>query len=94
MTDLLKIIAELPISEGYSKRDRYQDFHQLFKSAKGKRVLREMLSWGRMFKTSASASPVDPYLMAIREGQRNMAIRLLATINQEPVEQPTKTRNK
>jgi len=79
----------------YSPRDKYHDFRRLFtETAEGKRVFNEILSWGRLFKPSAIGTPVDAYAMAIREGERNMALRLLYTVNNEPHERPTKTRNK
>ena len=90
----LDYLASLPIAENYSPRDKYQDFHQLFSTDQGQRVLREILSWGRMFATPITSSPIDPYLSHVRIGEANIALKLLSTINNEPLEQQTKTRNK
>jgi len=79
----------------YSKKDRYHDFRRLFTSTdEGQRVFNEIISWGKLFSTSITPSPVDPLAMAAREGERNMALKLLTIVNNEPKEQTTKTRNK
>lgn len=89
--DPLDTIATLPAGP-YSDQDRYADFRAVFMgSDQGKRVMREILSWGRMFKPAAVGAPVDPYLMAMREGERNIALRLLATVHNEPKGKPQRT---
>ena len=87
--DLLSALASLPSSQGYTPQDRYQDFKQLFSSDQGKRVFRELLSWGHMLQPSAHGTPVDPYLTHIREGEANIARRLLVTVMKEPPVKPT-----
>lgn len=93
---LLATALSLSKPENYTQQDRYRDFRKVFfGTEEGKRVLHELLSWGHMFKPSPSTSPVDPYAMAIREGERNIALRLLTTVSVEPVQQPaTTTRRK
>lgn len=88
----LDYISSLPVTENYTPRDKYQDFHQLFSTDQGQRVLREILSWGRMFSTPITGSPVDPYLSHVRIGEANIAIKLLSVISNEPPEQPTKVK--
>lgn len=88
-TDLLAELAALPGVEGYSATQRYQDFRQLFTSSEqGKRVLREILSWGHLLQPSIYGTPVDPYLTHMREGEANMARKLLATVYREPPAPP------
>jgi hypothetical protein len=88
--DLLDQLSSLAAPENYNPKDRYHDFKRTFSTDEGKRVLREILSWGRMFKPSIQGAPIDPYLMAIREGERNLVLRLLATVYIEPPEPKTR----
>ena len=95
-TDLLTALAALPGSAGYTPEERYRDFRRVFTgSEEGKRVLREILSWGHMLRPSAQGSPIDPYLTHIREGEANIARRLLITVTVEPPQRPKRqTREK
>ena len=93
---LFDALMKLPSPEGYTAMDRYRDFRQLFMgSEQGTRVLREILAWGHMFRPGFSAGgPIDPYRLSIHEGERNMALRLLGTINSEPVTKPAQVNRK
>lgn len=94
-TDFIEILRSLPVTQGYTPEQRYQDFRQLFMgSVQGQRVLREILSWGKVFRPAVNTSPIDPYAVAMREGERNMALRLMVTINVEPPTQQSRTRKK
>lgn len=87
----LDMLANLPSSQGYLPKDRFLDFRRVFTgSDEGKRVFVEILSWGHMLRPSVLASPIDPYLTHMRDGERNIALRLLATVNNEPKEPPKK----
>ena len=88
----LDYLASLPVTENYSLRDKYQDFHQLFSTTQGKRVLREILSWGRMFASPITSNSVDPYLSHVRIGEQNIALKLLGTVINEPVKRPVNTK--
>ena len=92
--DLLAELASLPSKTGYTAGDRFHDFRRLFTgSEEGKRVLREILSWGHLLQPSVFSSPVDPYLTHIREGEANIARKLLVTVMIEPPDKPlTQTR--
>ena len=85
--DILDILGSLPSQEGYSPMDRYRDFRKVESTDEGKRVLREILSWGRMFRAPILGKPIDPYAMAVAFGERNIALKLLATLYNEPKEQ-------
>lgn len=90
--DILNEIAGLP-SEKYLPKERYHDFRKIFLgSNEGKRVLREIVSWGRLLKQPIIGNPIDPYSMAIQLGERNIALRLLATLFNEPPEPPTRAK--
>jgi hypothetical protein len=92
VTDESDILNALSTNqERYTPKDKYHDFRKLFTSDEGKRVLREIVSWGRILKAPVLTNPVDPYLLAIQEGERNIVRRLLVTINNEPVEPPAHT---
>jgi len=89
--DEVDFLASLPSTPNYSKKDRYSDFRRVFTgSEEGRRVMREILSWGRMFRPGVLGTPIDPYLMAMREGERNIALHLLDTVHNEPPEPPAK----
>lgn len=93
MTDILDTLSELPAPENYTPEDRYHDFRRVFTgSEEGKRVFREILSWGKLFRPSVIGTPIDPYAMAIREGERNIALRLLVTVNKEPPKRQPKAK--
>ena len=68
--------------------DKYRDFNELFSTEQGKRVLGEIQTWGHLFKPSIPVSPIDPYLMAFKEGERNIVLKILYTMNNEPKEKP------
>jgi len=89
-------LTGLPVPTTYTAMDRYRDFRLTFMSTpEGQRVLREILSWGHMFRPSFLAGgPIDPYRMAIHEGERNVALRLLTTVNTEPKANPPTQTNR
>lgn len=74
---------------GYRDEDRYREFRLVFLgSDEGRRVLHEILSWGHMFQSSVGRADIDPNRVLFFEGERNMALKLLATLNAEPPERP------
>ena len=93
-SELLDELASLPSPEGYSPVERYRDFRKVFGTDEGKRVLREILSWGRMFRSPVLGKPIDPYAMAVAFGERNMALKLMATVHTGPVDKPAKQSRK
>ena len=92
--ELLDELASLPSQDGYSPIERYRDFRKVFGTDEGKRVLREILSWGRMFRAPILGKPIDPYAMAVAFGERNMALKLMATVHTEPPDKPQRARKK
>lgn len=79
----------------YTAEDRYRDFVKLFRSSpEGERVLRELLSWGHLLRPSIQGRPIDPLLMAVMEGERNFALRVLTTVTREPTARPVQATNR
>ena len=68
MNDLLDQLSELPRLTNYTPEDVYQDYHQLFTTDAGKRVLRHILERGGVFNEPKLVSPVDPYMLAAQRG--------------------------
>jgi hypothetical protein len=74
---------------GYRDEDRYREFRRVFLgSDEGRRVLHEILSWGHMFQSSVGRTDIDPNRVLFLEGERNLALKLLATLNAEPTARP------
>jgi len=91
-----KFFAELarthPGRGNYAPIDRYRDFRGVFMSTdQGRRVLHEILGWGNMFRSSAHRADFDVNRAFYYEGERNVALRLLATLNAEPTQPPAQT---
>jgi hypothetical protein len=90
---MLDMLASLPMQEGNTPMDRYRDFKKVFGTDEGKRVMLEILSWGRMFRSPVLGKPIDPYAMAVAFGERNIALKLLATVHTEPKDKPTRQKS-
>lgn len=91
---LAELLATIPSKDGYPPMERYRDFRKLFGTDEGKRVLGEILSWGRILSTPVLGRPIDPYAMAIAFGERNMALKIMAAVHVEPAEKPQRQRKK
>ena len=77
----------------YTNIDRYRDFRSLFLSTdQGRRVLYEIMAWGHIYRSTAVRG--DPHETYRREGERNMALRVLTTIHVEPKAPPTEQKTK
>lgn len=59
-----------------------RDYQQVFGSDAGKRVLFDMMKAGHMLHSTFV--PEDPHSTALREGERNMVLRVLAILNVDP----------
>jgi len=92
--DLLEALMHMPSTEGYLPMDKYRDFRKVFTTDEGKRVLSEIMSWGRLTHATLLGRPIDPYAMAVAFGERNMALKLLATVLNEPIEKPQQARKR
>ena len=77
----------------YTKLDKYRDFRRVFlDSEQGMRVLYEILSWGHMFRSTATMANFEPYQTMFCDGENNIALRIMSTMNAEPKERPTSTK--
>ena len=90
-----RFLAELshahPGTANYSHADRYADFRALFlETERGRRVLFEIMSWGHMFRASADIANFETNRTMFADGERNMALRIMTTMNAEPMAMPTK----
>ena len=74
--------------------DRYRDFRKVFGTAEGKRVLNEIVAWGRILRTPVLGKPIDPHAMAVAFGERNLALKIIAAVYIEPVDKPEKQSRK
>ena len=77
-------------NEFNSDIERYQVFRQVFDTDEGRKVFREILSWCHLLKPSVQGVPIDPYLTHVREGERNIGLRLTHTLSTEPQEKKAK----
>ncbi len=92
MDEYLELLADLSVpGEDYDPIDRYNDFRKVFlETEQGRRVLRQILGWGSLLKSHLvrMPHPIDPYAVVAREGERNLALRLFATMLVEPSKKP------
>lgn len=85
--DLRDIMVDTSV---YAPMDRYHDFTKTFGTPEGKRVLSQILIWGRV---NSSVSSPDPQTMAIMVGENNLALKIVAGLTY-PAELPTERRRK
>lgn len=71
--DIKSLVADIPVD--YLPTDRYRDFVNTFSTPEGKRVLATIVGWGHVYKPSMNT---DPNLVIFCEGERNMALKILA----------------
>ena len=63
----------------------YRDFAAVFlRDPAGRRALYKILEWGHLYRPVFVAG--DPHGTAFRDGERNLALRILAALNAEPQE--------
>ena len=92
--DIDDLMTELAaaMTAGRTKTDRYAEFRTLFLgSDQGKRVLHDILAWGRIYGNPVRTDTHQTYLCL---GERNLAIKIISTIMVEPQERPTRQRSK
>ncbi len=63
----------------------HRDFAAAFlRDRAGRRALHKILEWGHLYQPVFVAG--DPHGTAFRDGERNLALRILAALNAEPEE--------
>jgi hypothetical protein len=87
--------------EDYKPKDRYSDFINTFrKTDHGLRVLHQICQWGNVYGSSIKPKPpqhpIDVNEVLINEGERRLALKILSTVNIEPIgeDPPKRTTNK
>lgn len=88
--DMDEFVAELnhAASGKYTDMDRYREFRKVFlETDEGKRVMRQIMAWGHIWHSSFDANPA---VMSFAEGERGLALKIIAAVNVEPVEKPTR----
>ena len=79
----------------YTRLDKYRDFRRVcLDSEQGMRVLYEILSWGNVFRSTATIANFEPYQTMFHDGENNIALRIMSTMNAEPKERPTSSKEK
>ncbi len=66
----------------YSAEALRRDFSATFTDARAQRVLYKILEWGHVYQPAHVAG--DSHATAFRDGERNLALRILAAIITEP----------
>jgi hypothetical protein len=81
----LAVVGEYPATfEG--AMDAYRDFRAVFvDDERGRRVLSQILAWGRIMGTTFDP---DSHHMAMLNGQRELALLVLSTVEVEPAARP------
>lgn len=83
-----RVASDYP-GAGYTARDRFRDFAAVFGTPQGRRVLAQILVWCQVWERSYV--PGDANETILREGMRNIGLRIMETINIEPVDLPDET---
>ena len=80
---LQRALGRAHLGRRYGPRQRWQDFRAvLTETPEGQRVLWQLLEWSRLYRPVAVHD--EPHMTYFRDGERNMGLRVLATLNAEP----------
>ena len=83
--EYLELLAELSVPENYEPIDRYNDFRTVFlETEQGRRVLKQILSWGHVLSQPPMVYPIDPNSVMIAVGERNLSLRLFSVMLVHP----------
>ncbi len=89
---MLREIEAAAVPSPYTRIDEYRDFRAVFFGTstpeQGQRVLKRILFWGHMWRTPKREDVYDTHVAI---GEQNLAMKIMAALNQEPKEQPTET---
>jgi|GEM_PF-2146405 len=88
---LTALIGMIGREERLGSNDRYRLYRRVFiDTAEGRKVLNDILANCHIYHTSHGKH--DALNTAFLEGERNVALRIVHTINKEPAEMPTKAK--
>jgi len=82
----LEDLSHAALGPRYTETDRWRDFHRVFDTAEGRRVLHQVLGWCHLLGSSYVVG--DAYATHFHEGERNVGLRIFAALNEEPVKRP------
>lgn len=83
MDDLSALLADLSAQavRGRDDKTRREEFRALFMGTEvGRRVLSDILAMGHLYQSSMMP---DPHATAFKEGERNLALRILDCANRQ-----------
>lgn len=91
---LTSLIGMIGREERLNPNDRYRLYRRVFiDTAEGRKVLNDILANSHIYHTShTSHGKYDALNTAFLEGERNVALRIIHTINKEPADMPTKAK--
>ena len=77
---------------GRSAFDRFRDFRAVFlDTPEGKRVMYDIMEMGHVYKSSMRDSP---HQTVFREGERNLALKIMITTHCEPKQPPDRQQSR
>jgi hypothetical protein len=71
----------MPVSNSDKTKQLKTDYEFVFRTAEGERVLNDIIKSAHVLEPTFTP---DPYETAFREGERNVALRILALLNYTP----------
>lgn len=71
---------------GYTKKDRYRDFRQVFSSEAGKRVLSQIIAESEGLPVVESEAS-DTHRISFRLGKRSLGLWIVRVLNAEPLDE-------
>ena len=75
----------------YDPIDRYRDFQKVFGTVEGQRVLGQIAVWGRVL---SSTYDENSNLANFKNGERNLALKILSGLTPPPGKETTQRRKK
>ena len=87
-------IRELMVDmSSYTPMDRYRDFIKTFGTPEGKRTFTQIMQWGNISRAHYTVD-MQSNEMFLKEGERNLALKIMAALSAVPRDQPTERRKK
>lgn len=78
------LVPSKPGRQGYTKKDRYRDFRQVFSTEQGKRVLSQIINEAEGVPIVESEAS-DTHKVAFRLGKRSLGLWIVRVLNAEPL---------
>lgn len=85
---LFELIPQFEPPLSYTADDQYRDFRRVFlETDEGKRVLHQILAFCRLFQV-IPPTQLSVELLAMHNGERHVAKKILEALYREPKQQP------